>query len=258
MITVVAWGVGARVVGRGVEGRARVGASRGGAADLAALDLVNRLLGNAGGAGALETSGGTVLSIARPTMVAVTGALAEVSVVGGPAVGWGAPTVLPVGATLRVGRLLEGARLYVGVRGGLAHTADGLVVGADPGSGATTVAAPPRELLGTARLWPGPRLAWFADGSFDRLCATEWSVTSTSRVGVRLAGAPLVRRRQQELPSEGMLEGAVQVPPDGQPIVMLADHPTTGGYPVIAVVDQRDLREVAQAAAGTTLRFVRA
>jgi allophanate hydrolase subunit 2 len=55
-----------------------------------------------------------------------------------------------------------------------------------------------------------------------------------------------------------MLEGAVQVPPDGQPIVMLADHPTTGGYPVIAVVDQRDLREVAQAAAGTTLRFVRA
>jgi allophanate hydrolase subunit 2 len=67
----------------------------------------------------------------------------------------------------------------------------------------------------------------------------------------------LRRVRAGELPSEGMVEGAVQVPPDGQPIVMLADHPTTGGYPVLAVVDPRDLGEVAQAAPGTMLRFVR-
>jgi allophanate hydrolase subunit 2 len=79
----------------------------------------------------------------------------------------------------------------------------------------------------------------------------------SDRVGARLSGPALVRSRHEELPSEGLVEGAIQVPPDGQPIVMLADHPTTGGYPVIAVVDPADLRHVAQAAPGTTLRFRR-
>jgi len=60
----------------------------------------------------------------------------------------------------------------------------------------------------------------------------------------------------RQLPSEGLVEGAIQVPPDGRPIIMLADHPTTGGYPVIAVIDPVDLHHAAQAAAGTTLRFI--
>jgi allophanate hydrolase subunit 2 len=64
--------------------------------------------------------------------------------------------------------------------------------------------------------------------------------------------------RFDELPSEGLLEGAIQVPPDGRPIVMLADHPATGGYPVIAVVDQADLGLVAQRPAGTSIRFAAA
>jgi allophanate hydrolase subunit 2 len=84
-----------------------------------------------------------------------------------------------------------------------------------------------------------------------------YTVTATSRVGTRLSGAALERVRPEELPSEGLVEGAVQVPPDGQPIVMLADHPTTGGYPVLAVVDPSDISDVAQAAVGTVLRFVR-
>jgi allophanate hydrolase subunit 2 len=239
--------------------------------DLVAFDLANRLVGNPLGAAMVETSGGTSLSFGEPTMVAITGALADVSVVGGPPVGWGAPVVLPVGATLRVGRLRLGARVYVACRGGVVmHAENGddgrvgedgengglLRIGADPGTAASTVAAPRTELTATVRLWRGPRVDWFVDGSFEQLCASPWTVTSTSSVGLRLGGTPVRRCRDGELPSEGMVEGAVQVPPDGQPIVMLSDHPTTGGYPVIGVVDPRDLTEVAQAAPTTTLRFV--
>jgi allophanate hydrolase subunit 2 len=74
-------------------------------------------------------------------------------------------------------------------------------------------------------------------------------------VGTRLEGPALDRLRHDELPSEGMIEGAIQVPPDGNPIVFLADHPTTGGYPVIAVLDPDDLPHLAQAAPGTQVRF---
>ena len=72
---------------------------------------------------------------------------------------------------------------------------------------------------------------------------------------MRLSGPPLRRAVRDELPSEGMVEGAVQVPPDGQPIVMLADHPVTGGYPVIAVVDPRDLGHLAQVPPARRVRF---
>ena len=78
---------------------------------------------------------------------------------------------------------------------------------------------------------------------------------SSNRVGVRLTGPALERRAERELPSEGLVEGAIEVPPDGQPIVMLADHPVTGGYPVIAVIMPQHLPSVAQARPGTTLRF---
>jgi allophanate hydrolase subunit 2 len=257
MITVTAWGVGARIVGRGVIGRGRLGASRGGAVDLTSFDLANRLVGNRLDAWAIETSGATVLTFTVPTMVALTGAVADVAVDHGLAVGWGVPEVLPPGASLRIRRLTKGARSYVSVRGGVSVDGDRLHIGADPGTAAASVAAARRELSGIVRVWPGPRLDWFADGAFEQLCGTAWSVTTTSRVGVRLSGPPLARRRDGELPSEGMVEGAVQVPPDGQPIVMLADHPTTGGYPVIAVADLRDLAEAAQAAPGTALRFVK-
>nr|BFE81914.1 hypothetical protein GCM10020093_045150 [Planobispora longispora] len=73
----------------------------------------------------------------------------------------------------------------------------------------------------------------------------------SNRVGVRLRGAALERVRDGELPSEGMVAGALQVPPDGQPIVFLADHPPTGGYPVIAVLSPADLARAAQLRPGT-------
>ncbi|MDP9144219.1 MAG: allophanate hydrolase subunit 2 family protein, partial [Actinomycetota bacterium] len=83
-----------------------------------------------------------------------------------------------------------------------------------------------------------------------------WTASSRSdRVGMRLEGDKLERAGDGELPSEGMVRGAVQVPPGGEPVLFLADHPVTGGYPVIAVAHPDDLPLAAQAAPGTFLRF---
>ena len=83
-----------------------------------------------------------------------------------------------------------------------------------------------------------------------------WTVTHESdRVGLRLAGVvPLERSRTGELPSEGAVTGALQVPPNGQPVLFGPDHPLTGGYPIIASVDDTDL--AAQLAPGVMIRFV--
>jgi allophanate hydrolase subunit 2 len=257
MIRVTDWGIAGSVVDAGRTGRAWLGQSRGGAVDVAALALANRLVGNGEAVAGFETSGGLRVRFEEPTMVAVTGAIAEVAVTGGPPVGWGSPVVLPAGAMLRVGRLLDGARTYLAVRGGAQSTADGVLVGPDPQTPASSQPAARAPSDGMVRVWPGPRLEWAADESWAVLTGSTFTVTATSRVGVRLAGPTLQRTHLAELPSEGMVEGAVQLPPDGHPIVMLADHPTTGGYPVIAVVDPAHLATIAQAAVGTTLRFAR-
>ena len=123
-------------------------------------------------------------------------------------------------------------------------------IGPDPHTPAASQpaarAAFPRQL----RVWPGPRTDWFSSAAWNSLLSGRFEVTSTSRVGLRLGGVPLIRHNVHQLPSEGLIEGAMQVPPDGLPIIMLADHPTTGGYPVIAVIDPSDLHHAAQAAPG--------
>ncbi|MEN9646306.1 MAG: hypothetical protein RL238_2975 [Actinomycetota bacterium] len=255
MIRVRSWGVVGRVVDAGHLGRAWLGASRGGAVDLESYALADRLLGNHAGTRQFETSGGLVLAVDAPTMVVLTGAVAEVTVEGGPPLGWGAPVVLPAGALVRIGRLLDGARAYLAVRGGLVDGPDALDVGPDPQTAAAEHAAARRPPPTDIPVWPGPRADWFTDEALRRLTDSAYVVTTTSPVGTRLAGPALDRARTEELPSEGMVEGAVQVPPDGQPIVMLSGHPTTGGYPVIAVVDPAAVAAVAQAAPGTEIRF---
>lgn len=259
-LEVLAWGVAGSVRDAGRRGLAHLGRSRGGAVDLASLELGNRLVGNPAGVSGLETSGGLVVRARRPVLVAVTGSPCDVAVVDGPPLGWGAPVALPAGATVRIGRLHGGARAYLCVRGGVvAADGDRLDVGADPGTAAASRPAVPPRLEVPVRLWPGPRLDWFARRTFDALVAGPWTVSATSdRVGLRLDGPSLVRARHDELASEGMVEGAIQVPPDGRPIVMLADHPATGGYPVVAVVDPADLWLVAQRPPGSDLRFTRA
>lgn len=109
----------------------------------------------------------------------------------------------------------------------------------------------------TARVDRGPRADWFDDDSWRRLVSQDWTLSPDSnRIGARLLGRPLTQTRHEELPSEGMVLGALQVPPSGLPTVFLADHPVTGGYPVIAVVRRTDLDLLGQARPGQRIRFL--
>ncbi|MEU4832885.1 biotin-dependent carboxyltransferase family protein [Streptosporangium sp. NPDC023615] len=193
--------------------------------------------------------------------------------------GMRAPFWVPAGAELRVGSPRSGLRSYVAVRGGLdtpvtmgSRSTDSLSglgpaplragavlpLGPTGGLGTITVdaAPPPRPGTGVLRVLPGPRDDWFVPGALATLCAEPYEASQDSnRVGVRMDGAPLERVRRAELPSEGMVAGAVQVPPSGRPIVFLADHPPTGGYPVIAVLTSADLAVAAQLRPGDRVRF---
>lgn len=277
MIEVLAVGMATTVQDCGRPGWAHLGVGRSGAADASAHALANRLVGNAEALAMLETSGGLVLRCIAPALVAVTGAPAPLTVDGGPALGYGHAHVLPAGATLTVGVPRSGLRTYVAVRGGIdiapvlgsrsrdtlggigsiVRVGDVLPIGADPGTPVAGEVAPARPSGDIVGVLPGWRRDWFAAGAWALLCGQPYTVgNDVDRVGCRLAGTrPLDRAVTDELPSEGLVLGAVQVPPDGQPIVMLADHPTTGGYPVIAVVDDVSLGIVAQARPGDTLRF---
>ena len=126
------------------------------------------------------------------------------------------------------------------------------------GSPESSTLRPPGEV--TLRITLGPREDWFGADALDALGRHAWTATTQSnRIGVRLEpdadGRPLARIREGELPSEGAVAGALQVPPSGLPVLFLADHPVTGGYPVIAVVVPEDLPDAAQLAPGTRVRF---
>jgi allophanate hydrolase subunit 2 len=134
-----------------------------------------------------------------------------------------------------------------------------LDVGDDPQTELVTDLAPSRPRSAVVRLWPGPRADWFENG-VDTLIGQDWTVgRDVSRVGVRLSPGsfPRTSAMPDHMASEGLVDGAVQITPSGEPIVMLANHPTTGGYPVIAVVEPDDIPVVAQARPGSTLRFHR-
>jgi biotin-dependent carboxylase-like uncharacterized protein len=182
---------------------------------------------------------------------------------------------MPEGAVLVGGFPEQGLRAYLAVRGGFdveptlgSRSTDTLGrigpqlnvgelrLGPDPGGELPTDLVPAASCADEAGVEPGPRRDWFTADAWRTLVGSRWRLSSAvDRVGARLIGPALERCRHDELASEGLVPGAIQVPPDGQPIVMLADHPVTGGYPVIAVVDPADLWVVAQAAPGTTLRF---
>jgi allophanate hydrolase subunit 2 len=110
----------------------------------------------------------------------------------------------------------------------------------------------------TVHALPGPRDDWIDDRA--ALVAQVWTVSSQSdRIGIRLTGQPLKRhasRVGQELPSEGTVRGAIQVPTAGEPVIFLADHPVTGGYPVVAVLVDHDIDRAAQAVPGQQIRII--
>ncbi|MGW7042623.1 5-oxoprolinase subunit C family protein [Streptomyces avermitilis] len=264
----------------GRPGYAHLGVPRSGALDPPAAALVNRLVGNPPEAAVLETTlNGCALRPRSAVTVAVGGAPCAVTVGGIPAP-WGAPVRVPGGTLLDIGPAQSGVRGYVAVSGGVAvepvlgsrstdllsglgpaPLTDGTVLPlghpVGPHARVDTVPqpGPPAELV--LRVTPGPRDDWFTATAVRTLVTRAYRVsTASNRIGLRTEGPALERSRTGELPSEGMVWGAVQVPPDGRPVVFLADHPTTGGYPVIAVVRPADLPAAAQAVPGTPVRFV--
>ncbi len=264
----------------GRPGYAALGVGRSGAADAAAAALANRLVGNASEAAVLELSFGATLAFRAPARVAVTGAQAALTRDGrGEALN--APFDVAAGQTLVVGPASVGLRTYVAVRGGIAAPATLGSRSTDVLSGLGPAVLSPGTVLpiGDACAGPpppvevapvpavpagdlevgvllGPRDDWFTDDAVETLFSGRYTVSAESnRIGVRLSGPPLRRSRGGELPSEGMVAGAIQVPPGGEPIVFLADHPVTGGYPVIGVVV--DLSVLAQARPGQVVTFTR-
>lgn len=266
----------------GRPGYASSGVGTSGAADQASAALANRLVGNTADAAVLELSFGATLAFRTSTRVAVTGAWCAISR-DDRGEGMNAPFVVNAGQRLTVGPASAGLRTYVAVRGGIdaavvlgsrstdvlsglgpAPLSPGMVFpigdahsGPPPAVDVAPVAAPPTTEL-AVRVTPGPRADWFTAEALTTLFAEPYTVTADSnRVGVRLDGPALARARDGELPSEGMVTGSVQVPSGGKPIVFLADHPVTGGYPVIGVVLAADLPVLAQARPGQTVRFRR-
>jgi biotin-dependent carboxylase-like uncharacterized protein len=265
----------------GRPGYAHLGVPRSGALDLPAFRTANRLVGNAEGAACLETTAtGCAVRPSRTVLAVVTGAACPVRVEGRPAA-WGAPVLVPAGAILDVGAAAWGLRSYVAFAGGVdvpavlgsrsadllsglgpAPLSDGgvLPLGAGRPGPARGADAVPHAGLGAELVLPvlpGPRDDWFTPAALRTLATGRYQVSPQSnRIGLRTLGPGLERSRDGELPSEGMVLGAVQVPPDGHPVVFLADHPTTGGYPVVGVVPRDSLAAAAQAPPGTPVRFV--
>lgn len=277
MIIVRRTGPLALIMDRGRPGQAHLGVSPSGAADRTAYAIGNRLVGNRPGAAAIEaTAGGLAVAVDRLTWVAVTGAPTEITVDGTPTSSHSLIALRPE-QTLQVAAPPYGLRNYLAVRGGIKvpktlgsrshdvlsglgpeplRAGDELAVGEPKGAMPGIDLAPPNQPRKTLELSPGPRRDWFTDQAWRRLLGLGWSVTGDcNRVGVRLLGAQLDRSIPEELPSEGLLRGAVQVPASGQPLIFLADHPVTGGYPVIAVVTPRAADHAAQLRPGDEVRF---
>lgn len=280
LLTVIEPGGRTTVQDLGRPGHASLGVGRSGAADQRAFALANRILGNDPGAAALETTlGGLAVRSSRAVWACVTGPSVDVLVDGSP-VGVRTAFYVPAGGEIRLGVPQRGMRNYLAVRGGLAvplllgsaatdtlggigtepvRAGDTLPIGRTPAAPVAGIdvfpAAEPPEVVELV-VDPGPRADWFTADAWPQLLHTGYVVTPESdRIGVRLDGPPLPRARSGELPSEGLMQGAVQIPAVGTPVCFLADTPTTGGYPVLAVVRRNSLPDLAQARPGQTLRF---
>ncbi|MGA9165731.1 MAG: biotin-dependent carboxyltransferase family protein, partial [Thiobacillus sp.] len=260
-----------------------LGVPAGGAADPAALAAANRLVGNDADAAGLEMIlSGPVLRFPTGGVVALTGARFAATRGSGAAAGWNQTLVLAAGETLSLGRAeAGGCRCWLAVRGGLAvplvmgsrssflpagfggfqgralQAGDVLPAGGRDGEVRLLRAHPPASLSGGGvRVVAGPQANQFDDAGLAAFFSGSFRVDAAfDRRGLRLRGAAVTHRRT-ELPSQGVLPGAVQVPPDGQPIILGWDGPVTGGYPVIAGVVAADWPRLAQLQPGDPMRFV--
>lgn len=261
-----------------------IGLPRSGALDPEALELANLLVGNRPGAAGLELAlgGMTEVRFESETRFAVTGGDVRCELDGASVdrdTAWRAPG----GATLRIGPSSGSRFAYLAIRGGVSvppimgarstylptaiggldgrrlAAGDRLAAGAElegpaPPIGFSPEPLPPRT--GPLALIPGPQLELFAADAQARAGSELFLVSARSdRMGIRLAGPPLQPLVSARLPSEGTCIGAVQVPDDGQAIVLLADGPTVGGYPKLGAVASVDLGRLVQIPVGGAIRF---
>lgn len=264
----------------GRPGLAHVGVSRSGAADRSAHKLANRLVANPDDRATVEvTFGGFAARVTGGDVdIAVTGADTDPTVNG---IKFGTNSIHHVrdGQVIALGVPRAGVRTYLAVRGGICaepvlgsrsydvmsaigpsplQPGDLLPVGEHTNDYPELDQAPVAAITGDAielLVVPGPRDDWFVDP--DALVHTDWLVSDRSdRVGMRLVGRPLqYRYPDRQLPSEGTIRGAIQVPPNGLPVILGPDHPVTGGYPVVGVVIDEDVDKIAQARPGQSVRL---
>lgn len=288
-LAIVQPGLQALLQDLGRHGQAGQGVSASGAMDRAALRAANRLVGNAADAACIEVAqGGFVLRSQGDTVVAITGAAGPLTLIAPDGRRWAVPRHTPValgdGDRLQLGEPEAGVRSYIALRGGIDRAP---VMGSLAFDTLAQVGPPPLaagdllpvrtaaglQAVGDAELRPaelprsgalvtldiqlGPRTDWFTPEAVALLAAQEWTVTPQSnRVGLRIQGAePLTRAVNAELPSEGTALGAIQVPASGQPVLFLADHPLTGGYPVIGCIAPWHLDLAGQIPVGARIRF---
>lgn len=272
----------------GRPGLAGQGVSASGAMDGAACRAANRLVGNDADAACVEiVQGGFELACHGDAVVALTGAHGPIDLIGADGTRWPVeshrPLALADGDRLRLGVPRAGCRHYLAARGGFVPepvlgsrstdtlarlgpapiaVGDRLPIGPARRGVVGAPEAPPTDLPRAGQVVSldvvlGPRTDWFTAEAVERLASQPWTVTPQSnRVGLRLAGEmPLTRLDTAELPSEGTSLGAIQVPPNGQPVLFLADHPLTGGYPVIGAVATHHLDLAGQIPIGALVRF---
>ncbi|HYP68842.1 MAG TPA: biotin-dependent carboxyltransferase family protein [Thiobacillaceae bacterium] len=256
----------------------QMGVPEGGAADRQAMILANRLVGNADGAAGIEfTLHGPTLGFPQGGVIALSGARFEVRC-DGVNLHWDETLALAAGTSLELGRALNGCRGYLAVAGGIElepvlgsgatflpgafggwngrslEAGDALPVGV---AGAMRLGRANRPVAeGPLRVVAGPQLGWFAESALVGLFGGRFVVDAHSdRSGIRLRGPALRVEKSEELASQGVLPGAIQVPPEGQPIVLGWDGPVTGGYPVIAGIIAADLGRLAQLRPGDRVGF---
>ncbi|WP_417605579.1 biotin-dependent carboxyltransferase family protein [Oceanimonas baumannii] len=263
-----------------------LGVTQGGPADLHAWAWSNWLAGNAWGAAALEvTLGGLTLSAQQPCRLAITGADMQAQVNGQPLPHWQGVN-LNSGDTLSLGMARAGIRAYLAVAGGFqaplvlgssacvvrdhlgGHQGDGrplaagdtLIFDEKMQGNALSRRLPAQEKRDyddepTLALIPGAQFRHFDDHSLIEALNRPWTVDPRSdRMGIRLQGS-MLHCNIGSLISEGLTLGAVQVPPDGQPIVLLNDRQTIGGYPRLGTLTPLACARLAQCRPGQTLRL---
>lgn len=260
-LVVISAGWSSTIQDAGRPGLGAYGVTGAGPVDPRRAAVVNRLVGNPAEAAIIETAGGLVITATGPALIASTAGATVV------ALGAGERHALPPDPRCNYG--------YLAVRGGLdiapvlgSRSTDTLTgigppaltdgveidIGADPGTSIHVDSAPLSMHRRLIDLWPGPHQDEVLD--VGEMSTAEWTPSiERNRTGIRLDGHRLRRRSSAEIAPIGLVPGAIQIPPDGRPIVVGRDHPVTGGYPVIAVVDGDHLADLAQCPPGERLHF---